>query len=226
MSTINKTTVVLNDKPQNTQWSIRGHIAVAGILAVWLGGAIWAAQVGVFDAPQGSPPTALLLAILIPVAIFVVATIAWPGLKQAAISIHPILLNGVQTYRIIGSSFLIAMAFGELPAAFAWPAGLGDIAVGIGALFVLRRLTKNPQWIQSPRYLAFHLLGLADFVLAVSAGTIVSIMALNDEMARMNQAPLVLIPGFLVPLFAILHIIALMQRKARRQIAPHQGTES
>lgn len=216
MSTIDKPTVALNDNPAQTPSSIGGRVAVTGVLGMWLGGAIWATQAGMFDAPEGSPQTALLLAILVPIVTFLIVTIAWPGLKQAAISTHPVLLNGVQAYRIIGSSFLVAMALGELPAAFAWPAGLGDVAVGIGALFVLRRLTKNPQWTQSRRYLVFHLLGLADFVLAVGAGSIVRILAANGEMERMSQAPLVLIPGFLVPLFAILHIIALMQRRAIR----------
>ncbi len=48
------------------------------------------------------------------------------------------------TFRVIeGSAFLITMALGHLPALFALPAGLGDIAAGIAAPFVARRLAQG-----------------------------------------------------------------------------------
>src|ERR1700733_13976108 len=36
-----------------------------------------------------------------------------------------------QIFRVEGATFLVAMALGQLPAVFALPAGLGDIAIGV-----------------------------------------------------------------------------------------------
>src|SRR4029077_14577918 len=40
-------------------------------------------------------------------------------------------LVGVQLYRALGVIFLILYATGKLPSLFAWPAGIGDIAIGL-----------------------------------------------------------------------------------------------
>jgi hypothetical protein len=42
-----------------------------------------------------------------------------------------------------GTAFLAIMALGHLPALFALPAGLGDVAAGIAALLVARRLAQG-----------------------------------------------------------------------------------
>ena len=43
----------------------------------------------------------------------------------------------MQTWRVLGGTFLFLYAFDLRPALFAFPAGLGDMAVGVGAVFVL-----------------------------------------------------------------------------------------
>jgi hypothetical protein len=82
---------------------------------------------------------------------------------------------------------------------------------------------------QPPRgFVLFHLAGLFDFVVAVGSGSLVSItgsgllsgeMAGTASMAPMNALPLVMIPGFLVPIFIILHLIALIQSNHARKEA-------
>jgi hypothetical protein len=47
------------------------------------------------------------------------------------------------TLRVVGVLFLVVMAEDHLPAVFALPAGLGDIAIGVSALFVARRLAAT-----------------------------------------------------------------------------------
>ncbi len=44
-------------------------------------------------------------------------------------------LVGVQTIRVMGASFLMLYMQGLMPAEFAFPAGIGDIAVGTTAPF-------------------------------------------------------------------------------------------
>jgi hypothetical protein len=48
-----------------------------------------------------------------------------------------------QTLRVVGVAFLVVLALGKLPAGFAIPAGLGDIAVGVAAPLVARRLARG-----------------------------------------------------------------------------------
>jgi hypothetical protein len=74
----------------------------------------------------------LLLATRIPI---VTRILADPG--------TPTRLALPHTLRVVGVLFLIVMAQGHLPAAFALPAGLGDIAIGVAAPFVARRLARG-----------------------------------------------------------------------------------
>jgi hypothetical protein len=71
------------------------------------------------------------------------------------------------TLRVVGVLFLMVMALGHLPALFALPAGLGDIAVGLIAPSVARRLTTDGDHRGAVR---FHLLGLLDLVVAITIG--------------------------------------------------------
>jgi hypothetical protein len=113
-----------------------------------------------------------------------------------------------------------------LPGAFAWPAGLGDIAIGVTAPWVARALVRRLGFATSRVFVAWNLLGILDLVVAVSVGGLSSALAsgVAGEVttAPMAQLPLVLIPAYLVPLFVMLHLAALFQ--ARRQApAEHPG---
>ena len=75
---------------------------------------------------------ALLLATQIPL---VSRILADPG--------TPARLALPHTLRVVGVLFLIAMEQDHLPAAFALPAGLGDIAIGLAAPFVALQLARG-----------------------------------------------------------------------------------
>ncbi|MEN8197434.1 MAG: hypothetical protein ABFS30_13125, partial [Pseudomonadota bacterium] len=129
------------------------------------------------------------------------------------------LLVAMQSWRVLGGMFLGLMVYGKLPGSFAWPAGLGDVAIGIAAPFVLLALLRDPGFVRRTRFLVWNLLGLLDFVVAIGAGTLSSGMfpGLTGPVtaAPMNAWPLSMIPGFLVPLFAMMHLAAIFQaRKA------------
>jgi hypothetical protein len=115
-----------------------------------------------------------------------------------------------QSLRVVGGVFLIAMALGGIPAVFALPAGLGDMAVGIGAVVIARRLARGDRagavW--------FTVLGLTDLVVAVSLGFLaglgpIPILAVTPSTADLAVLPLVLIPTTAVPLVAALHLVSL-----------------
>jgi hypothetical protein len=70
------------------------------------------------------------------------------------------------TWRIGGITFLTVMALGHLPAVFALPAGLGDIAIGLAAPFIARRLARGDR----RGAVRFHVLGIVDLIVALTIG--------------------------------------------------------
>ncbi|MDT5116886.1 MAG: hypothetical protein QOE30_2625, partial [Mycobacterium sp.] len=61
-----------------------------------------------------------------------------------------------QFFRPVGVTFLVAMALGYLPAVFAIPAGLGDITIGVEAVFIARDLRRG---VANRRAVWFNVLG-------------------------------------------------------------------
>ncbi len=129
------------------------------------------------------------------------------------------------SFRIIeGSAFLITMALGHLPALFALPAGLGDIAAGIAAPLVARRLAQGTGRRVALWFTAF---GLADLVNALTLGALTgfALVHVTPSAAAISSLPLALIPTAAVPLLIALHIMSVSAlRRARR--APRPATAS
>jgi hypothetical protein len=111
------------------------------------------------------------------------------------------------TPRVVGVAFLLYLALGHLPALFALPAGLGDIATGITALLVTRRLAQGTSRRAA---LWFNAFGMTDLVVALTLGALTGFQLLNvtPSSAPITELPLALIPTATVPLFFALHITA------------------
>jgi hypothetical protein len=110
------------------------------------------------------------------------------------------------------------IAFGVLPGTFAWPAGIGDLIVGIYAPFVVLAIARrSPGW---QRYvLALNVIGLLDFAWAVGGGVLsgsspIGILHRDVTTDVMQELPLSMIPTFAVPFWIILHLISLLQVRA------------
>ena len=80
------------------------------------------------------------------------------------------------TPRVAGVAFLLYMALGHLPALFALPAGLGDIAAGIAAPLVARRLAQGTGRRAA---LWFNAFGMTDLVVALTLGALTGFGLLN-----------------------------------------------
>jgi hypothetical protein len=191
-----------------------------------------AAAIGVTGAlttASGAGLRPVLLAIFIPVTALVVAYAALPRFRAWVLSLDPRMLTLFQSWRVIGFGFLPLYAYGVLPGLFAWPAGLGDVAIGLAAPFVAARLARDPGYAASRGYLWFHLAGLLDFVGAagtamLASGAFPALHAGLPTSAPMEVWPLFLFPGFLVPIFIALHLAALVQIvQVRRKSATLQA---
>jgi len=94
------------------------------------------------------------------------------------------------------------------------------MAIGITAPWIVLSLIRNPLFAASRRFVIWNILGIADFVVAVSMGALSSgafpgINGLigNVTTSPMTRLPLVLIPAFMVPFFTMLHLTALFQAR-------------
>jgi hypothetical protein len=120
-------------------------------------------------------------------------------------------LSVPQVFRVVGVTFLIVMALGRLPAVFALPAGLGDVAIGIEAVFVARRLRRG---VVGRRVVWFNVLGLVDLVIALAIGfaaapAAVRLLIVSPTTEAISLLPLALIPATVVPLATALHLLSL-----------------
>jgi hypothetical protein len=192
---------------------------IIGVLALWfvvvfvLGGA------GAIAQPPGTPPLPILIGAAGPVVLFLVAYRVWPAFRAFVLRLDLALATAIQAWRAGGLGFLALYAHGVLPGAFAWPAGLGDIAIGVTAPWVALALVRRPDFAISRGFVVWNLLGILDLVVAVSVGGLISVLASGSAgevtTQPMARLPLVLIPAYLVPLFVMLHLAALFQ--SRRQ---------
>jgi len=111
------------------------------------------------------------------------------------------------TLRVVGVLFLIVMAQGHLPAAFALPAGLGDVAIGVAAPFVARRLARGTGRAGAVR---FNVLGILDLLIAGIIGfLLLGLVEVTPSTAPLTLLPLALVPTTAVPLAVALHIVSL-----------------
>ena len=123
------------------------------------------------------------------------------GAQQRLLSPH--------SFRAGGIVFVIAMLLGKLPALFAVPAGFGDIAVGIAALWVAREAREGSQ---AKRLIWFTLLGIADLVSALTLGALtgfLQIVHVNPAATLNADLPLAIIPTVGVPLILAMHLTSL-----------------
>ena len=123
----------------------------------------------------------------------------------------------MQAWRWAGFGILTLYTYRVLPGIFAWPAGLGDMAVGITAPLVLASLLRTPGYAAGKSFVVWNLFGILDLAVAVSIGALVPLLAPNlygaVSTAPMTQLPLVVVPTYLVPMFLMLHLTALFQAR-------------
>ncbi len=200
---------------KETPSSVGAVITVA--LALWLGVVFLIGIHGAFAGPPGSPPLPIFFGVAIPLLVFFVAYYGWSAFRAFVLDADLRLVAAMQAWRWAGLGFLSLYAHGVLPALFAFPAGLGDMAVGVAAPWIVLGLIRQPSFATSRRFVIWNILGIVDLVVAVSTGAICSgfIPGLtgNVTSAPMAQLPLLLIPAYLVPLFIMLHFTALSQAR-------------
>ncbi len=197
-------------------------LLTGAVLGFWFVLVFLLGEKGAFVRPQQAPPFPILLGVTVPLVLFFVAYLGSEAFRALILGADLRLLTATQAWRAGGLGFLALYAHGVLPGLFAWPAGLGDIAIGVTAPWMALALVRRPNFVASPLFLVWNLFGILDLIVAVSTGVLssgfVAGLAGKVTTAPMAQLPLVLIPAYFVPLFIMFHLTALFQ--ARRTPLP------
>lgn len=188
---------------------------INSVLAGWFATVLVLGASGAIARQPGMPPIPILIAAAGPVLVFLAAYRVWPSFREYVRSLDVPLATAIQAWRAGGLGFLALYAYHVLPASFAWPAGLGDIAIGVTAPWIARALVRHPGFGHSRLFRIWNLLGILDLVVAVTVGGLNSALATGTAgevtTGPMAHLPLVLIPAFLVPLFVMLHLAVLFE---------------
>ena len=191
------------------------RLAVAITLTAWFLLVVSFGALGAFTGPPGKPPLPIGIGVAAPLLLFFASMRLSPSFREFVLSLDLRLIAAMQAWRFAGLGLLFLYAHNVLPAVFALPAGLGDMAIGIAAPWMVMALVRQPAFATSAAFIRWNLLGILDLVVAVSIGALGALLATGapgeistDPMATL---PLLLIPVFLVPLFFMLHISALLQ---------------
>ncbi|HET9849751.1 MAG TPA: MFS transporter [Candidatus Dormibacteraeota bacterium] len=187
-------------------------------LTLWAAIAWSAAISGVFRT-GGSVPT-LPLAIFLPVIIGTPLLLWSKRMGQVLDAMPASWLVGLQLYRVFGSWALVAALSGTLPGLFGVPAGIGDTLTGLFAVpAAIAAATGTAQGRRAA--VAWNIIGLADFVVAVTLGAITSpgpLQLIVPDVPSIGAGayPGVLTPAFVVPCSILLHVLSLRQLIRRR----------
>ena len=204
-----------------------GRRAAIGVV---VGLALWFLYIGVlvhFGIPQNTtlrPPGAMF--ILLPVVIFFVVFIVRTAGTPTALAFPLSLLLGAQTFRIVVELFLHQLYIeGVIPKMLTYQGANLDIYIGVSAPLIA-------VWAMRGRLKLARIWN----VLGISALTNVVVRAVLSAPGpwnlihtqvpnlMMGRFPFLLIPGFLMPLAIVLHVLAI--QSIRRQMKQGASSQS
>jgi hypothetical protein len=198
-----------------------------GVAGVWLALMASLSAVGFFSA-AGYGTAFLGVAVALPVMAVAFFRGRSAALRLLIASIPLPLLVVLHVGRLLGWEFLLLQSAGRLPATFARAAGWGDIFVAAASLPLAYAVFRR---IRGWRVLtlAWNVAGVTDLIVAVALGagsaegSPVRFVYEYPSSALMGTLPWFLIPGYLVPLYLILHtmiFVVLAKGKRAQSMAP------
>ena len=202
---------------ENRKDTRRVGLLVRAALLLWLVLAVILGASEKFVKAPGEPPLPLLTGALTPLIVFFIAFRFARTFHDFVMNLDLQLAAGIQAWRFTGLGFIALNLYGVLPGVFAWPTGLGDMAIGITAVWVILALRDQPDFAAGRLFRVWNLLGILDLISAISTGALSSFLGLGISGTitafPMAQFPLVLIPVFLVPILLMLHIASILQSR-------------
>jgi hypothetical protein len=182
----------------------------------WLVLALFLGWQEIFRSGLNQPVPYIALAIGLPILVGALFIRGSKQVREIIAAVPQSQLVAFQFYRVLGVTFLVLHAAGQLPGIFALPAGFGDVMVGLTALMVGARAgrSENDQLV-----ILWNCLGISDLLIALATGflsapTRFQILSLDAPNVLIGSFPLVMIPIFAVPLSIVLHLASLSKISA------------
>ena len=185
--------------PSGSSPSTGGRYLLAGL--IWLLAAIGVAGSGRLS--ELAPPAPQLAIVGLTVTLIVLG-VALPGFRAWLATWRLRQIIALHVTRFVGIYFLVLYGRGELPYAFAVPAGWGDIAIATAALLLVvlvPDLTAHRGWV-----LVWNVAGFVDIGYALLTATRLA-MADPQSVIALLRLPLSLVPTFLVPIIVASHVL-------------------
>jgi hypothetical protein len=169
------------------------------ILAAWLCIAAGAGLAGWLERANAPMVAGIVLTLA---ALALLACWKVPTLQRWAMTVELRWLVLLHLTRFVGFYFFLLSSRGELPFAFAAPAGWGDITVA-GLAVLLLALSNARNWSM---LIIWNTIGLTDILFVVMTALR---LGLEDwrSMHVLREFPLSLLPTFLVPLIIVSHVL-------------------
>ena len=183
----------------------------AGVaVTAWLALTVLAGATGFLARLPFPGPQLIFLALT---AATLVAATSIPALRAWIDTLSLRTLIGINALRLIGITFLVLAARGEIAPVFAARAGWGDIATALLALILVAAGDPRTPLHRSLAH-AWNAFGLLDLVVAVATATAVTLRGSTPGVAPVLYLPLVVIPTFFVPIFLANHFIIFRRLRA------------
>ncbi len=189
-----------------------------GIVGIWFAAAFVGGMLGLFYQPN-EPPLYVGLFLFAPILGFTLAYRASSRVQHAIDAVPLRLITIAHILRFVGLGFVIGAIMSVLPAQFGYPAGWGDAIAATLCLPLALAIGKRRY---SPRlrtlFIAWNIYGLIDLVMAVTLGILYSpssfgVLRTDVSTVLLTTFPINLIPTFFVPIFILLHVLALVRSR-------------
>ena len=175
----------------------RWIVGSALVFAAWLIGIVLLAAGGFFAFTR--IPVAISMTLVVGYLLLISRTF-----REILTGVPQSWLIGIQTFRILGGVFLIRYVQGQLPGAFAIPAGVGDVLTGIFAPLVAYSWSAGKSGARAAA-IAWNIFGMLDLVNALILG------AITGGGGGGIVFPIVLIPIYAVPRAFLMHSYSLVK---------------
>jgi hypothetical protein len=199
----------------STTGILASRILTSVFISAWFVAALVGGYLNIFYTP-GQPPLTVAYFIVIPIALGVFFYLFSSAFRTFANSLSLRWLTLAHTWRFVGLGFVLAWyPFHLFPAGFGIPEGVGDILAAAFAIPLASALHKGTA--RRKYFLAWNIFSLIDLLSAITMGVLFSPSSFGllvnggPTTQLIVTFPFNLIPTFLVPLFILTHLLALVR---------------
>ncbi|MEN0006020.1 MAG: hypothetical protein AAF798_17855 [Bacteroidota bacterium] len=187
--------------------SVRAFYFTLLFYSIYLSAAAVASIAGVFDVV--SLPPRIVVVTALPLLLFYLLFISNTAFYKDLLQRTPLTdLVRVHIFRLVGVFFILLLSFQQLPATFAFIAGVGDMFTALSSIWVAQQLQQGKSYAKNLT-LAWNTFGLLDIIATSSMAiyyTKLNIDTGSLGVDILGQFPFCFIPAFAPATIIFLHL--------------------